>query len=196
MQQSAATLRLLATTIRTDQVSGDRSNHAPFACQSGLVETSLTGHDRIPCLVRNTYNMKKGVTGKNLTEEAPRSPRIRVGGYAILGRTIDTCRALVTGNIGEYQFDCPLDNMLFGFKGVKGDDFKVQIEQGASDQEIVEWLNRTGQKKTPDEIHRWSDEVDANGLCNSLEKCDFFDVAKKLRLDPVETTTFFQCFPP
>ena len=78
-------------------------------------------------------SMNKKVTGKDLTREAPRSPRIRVGGYAILGRTIDKCRALVAGNIGEYHFDCPLDNMLFGFKGVKGDDVKAQIEQGASD---------------------------------------------------------------
>jgi hypothetical protein len=60
--------------------------------------------------------MKKKITGKNLKKEPPRSPRIRVGGYAILGRTIDKCRALVAGNIGEYHFDCPLDNMLFGFK--------------------------------------------------------------------------------
>src|ERR1700693_4686124 len=102
--------------------------------------------------------MHKNVTGKDLTREAPRSPRIRVGGYAILGRTIDKCRALVAGNICEYHFYCSLDNMLFGFKGVKGDDFKAQIEQGASDQEIVEWLNRNGEKKTPEEIKRWSDQ--------------------------------------
>ena len=86
--------------------------------------------------------MKKKVTGKDLRSEAPRSPHIRVGGYAILGRTIDKCRALVAGNIGEYHFDCPLDNMLFGFKGVKSNDFKAQIEQGAGDEEIVEWLNQ------------------------------------------------------
>jgi hypothetical protein len=108
--------------------------------------------------------MKKKITGKDLTKEAPRSPRIRVGGYAILGRTIDKCRALVAGNIGEYHFDCPLDNMVFGFKGVKGDDFKAQIEQGAGDQEIVEWLNQAGEEKTPDEIKCWADEVEASSL--------------------------------
>ena len=94
--------------------------------------------------------MNKKVTGKNLTREAPRSPRIRVGGYAILGRTIDKCRALVAGDLGEYHFDCPLDRTLFGFKGVQGEDFRAQIENGASDQEVVEWLNQSGEKKTPD----------------------------------------------
>lgn len=39
--------------------------------------------------------------------------------------------------------------MVFGFKGVKGDDFKARIEQGASDQEMAEWLNQNGEKKTP-----------------------------------------------
>src|ERR1700726_951201 len=111
--------------------------------------------------------MNKKVTGKDLTREAPRSPRICVGGYPILGRTIDKCRALVAGNIGEYHLDCPLDNMLFGFKGVKGDDFKAQIENGASNQEMVDWLNRSGQKKTPDEIKRWGDEVTATNYSDN-----------------------------
>src|SRR5499425_3945652 len=105
--------------------------------------------------------MKTKVIGKDLTKESPRSPRLRVGGYAILGRTLDKCRALVGGNIGEYHFDCPLDNMLFGFKGVKGEDFKAQIEQGASDHEMVEWLNASGETKTPVEIKRWGEEVEA-----------------------------------
>ncbi len=136
-------------------------------------------------------SMNKKVTGKDLTREAPRSPRIRVGCYAILGRTIDKCRALVAGNIGEYHFDCPLDNMLFGFKGVKGDDFKAQIEQGASDQEIVEWLNRSGEKKTPEEIKRWSDQVTETRPYDDPEQRDWFaEQVKPLGLDPAKTTLF------
>jgi hypothetical protein len=135
--------------------------------------------------------MHKLVTGKDLTKEAPRSPRIRVGGYAILGRTIDKCRALVAGNIGEYHFDCPLDNTLFGFKGVKGADFKAQIENGASDQQMAEWLDQTGEKKTADEIKRWGDEVEAASLYNDPEKRELFvEECQKLGLDPAKTTTF------
>jgi len=135
--------------------------------------------------------MKTKVTGKDLRKEAPRSPRIRVGGYAILGRTIDKCRALVAGNIDEYHFDCPLDNMLFGFKVVEGDDFKAQIEQGASDQEMVEWLNQSGEKKTPAQIMRWSEKMEASSLYDNLEKWDFFiEECNKLGLDPSKTTTF------
>src|SRR3984893_6877111 len=134
--------------------------------------------------------MHKNVIGKDLTKEAPRSPRVRVGGYAILGRTIDKCRALVAGNICEYHFDCPLDNILFCFKGVEGDNFKAQIEQGASDQEIAEWLNQAGEEKTPEEIKHWADEVEASSLYNHPDKQDFFsEEVKKPGLDPAETTT-------
>ena len=135
--------------------------------------------------------MKKKISGKDLTKETPRSPRIRVGGYAILGRTIDKCRALVAGNIGEYHFDCPLDNMLFGFKRVKGDDFKAQIEQGASDQEMVEWLNQSGEKRSSEEIKRWAEEVEGSSLYNHPEKREFFgEEVRKLGLNPEKTTTF------
>jgi len=135
--------------------------------------------------------MKMKITGKDLTKEPPRSPRIRVGDYSILARTIDKCRALVAGNIGEYHFNCPLDNMLFGFKGVKGDDFKAQIEQGASDQEIIEWLNQTGEAKTPAQIKRWSEKMEASSLHDDLEKREFFiEQTRKLGLDPEKTTTF------
>lgn len=135
--------------------------------------------------------MHKTVIGKDLGKEAPRSPRIRVGGYAILGRTIDKCRALVAGNIGEYHFDCPLDNMLFGFKEVTGADFKAQIENGASDQQMAEWLDQSGAPKTPDEIKHWGDEVEATNYSNNPEKREWFvEQLKTLGLDPATTTLF------
>src|SRR6478609_7937715 len=110
--------------------------------------------------------------GKDLTKEPPRSPKTRVGGYAILGRTIDKCRALLWGNIGEYHFDCPLDNMLFGFKGVKGHDFKAEVEKGATDEEMAHWLDSHGDKKTPEEVKAWGDEVEASNPYENPEKRD------------------------
>ncbi len=134
--------------------------------------------------------MKREITGKDLTKEAPRSPRLRVGGYAILGRTIDKCRALVAGNIGEYHFDCPLDRTLFGFKGIRGEDFRAQIEQSRSDEEIIEWLNQSGEEKTPAQIRRWSEKMEASSLHDDLEKRDFFvEETKKLGLEPVHHIT-------
>src|SRR2546423_765854 len=135
--------------------------------------------------------MHKNVVGKDLAKEAPRSPRIRLGGYAILGRTIDKCRALIAGNIAEYHFDCPLDNMLFEFKGVKGADFKAQIENGASDQQMAEWLDQAGETKTADEIKRWSEGVEANSPYNDPETREWVIEQKKpLGLGAFKETLF------
>jgi hypothetical protein len=99
-------------------------------------------------------------TAKDLTKEAPRSPRVRIGGYALLARMADKGRATINGTVGEYHFDCPLDNMLFGFKGVKGAEVKPLLEAGKSDEEIAKWLDTHGTPKTPVEVKAWSDSVE------------------------------------
>lgn len=96
--------------------------------------------------------------GKNLTKEPPRSPHARLGGFVILPRTIDKCRALLWGDIGEYNYDCPMDNSLFGWKGIKGGDLKEFIKTGATDEKITEWVKQHGIPKTDTEIAAWSQE--------------------------------------
>ena len=64
---------------------------------------------------------------RDLTNKAPRSPRDRVGGYALLARAIDKCRATLHGQAGEYHFNCPLDQMLFSFKGVIAEEFLEKV---------------------------------------------------------------------
>src|ERR1700685_1625721 len=99
-------------------------------------------------------------TSKNLTKEPPRSPRNRLGGYALIARMIDQGRADLPGNVGEYHFACPLDQMLFEFKGVKADEVKKLLGSGASDEQVVAWFNTQGTPKTTEEITAWSSGVE------------------------------------
>ena len=101
----------------------------------------------------------KAIQARNLTEQAPRPPSQRLGGYTILARTIDKCRAALAGAIGDYHFDCPLDNVLFKFKGLKGDDFKSFVATGAGDAEIVKWVNEHGLPKTDGEIKKFAEDT-------------------------------------
>lgn len=135
--------------------------------------------------------MNEKTSAKDLTKEAPRSPRARVGNYVILGRTIDKCRALLWSNIGEYHYDCPLDNMLFDFKGIKGDDFKAQIERGATDDEMAKWVDENGTPKSAEEVKAWASEYEAMNPTNNPEKREWFaEQLKPLGLDPATTTLF------
>ena len=136
--------------------------------------------------------MNEYKTGKDLTKEAPRSAYDRIGGFAIIARTIDKCRAKLWGNIGEYHFDCPLDKTLFAFKGIKADDFKAYVEEGHSDEEIVQWVNDNGTPKTSDEIGAWSDafKTDYSYSTDPQKKDWFTGECVRLGLD-VSTTTLF-----
>lgn len=130
-------------------------------------------------------------TAKDLTKEAPRSPHDLLGGYAILARTTDKCRALLADSLGDYHFDCPLDNMLFSFKEVTGDDFKAQIEADATDAEIVAWMDSHGAAKTADEVKAWTEGIIAAQPYNDPERREWFaEQCAPLKLDPANTTLF------
>ncbi len=130
-------------------------------------------------------------TAKDLTKEAPTSPHDRVGGYVILARMDDKCRAMLAGNLGEYHTDCPLDHMLLDFKGVPYSDIKREIEAGATDEEIAKYLDSHGTAKTPAEIEAWSDMMDEKNPYLDPEKRDWFAAeCAKLDLDPAQTTLF------
>ena len=53
----------------------------------------------------------------DLTQRPPRSPRVRLGGYAILPRMLDKGRATIAGKHGEYNYACPLDERFLEFAG-------------------------------------------------------------------------------
>lgn len=129
---------------------------------------------------------------KDLTKQAPRSPKELLGGYAILARTLDKCRATEAGTVGEYHFDCPVDNQLFSFKGITGAEFKAAAA-GKSDDEVVAWLGAAGAPKTAEEVAAWSAEVIAANPTHgaSPETAAWFKgECERLGLDP-ETTTLF-----
>ncbi len=130
-------------------------------------------------------------TAKDLTTEAPTSPRVRTGGYAILSRMADKGRADIAGTIGSYHFDCPLDNMLFGFKGVKGQDVREVLENGGSDETVAAWLDSHGDPKTEEEKNAWSDGIEAARPYDNPDKKEWFiGVCAEAGCDPASSTLF------
>ena len=67
----------------------------------------------------------------------------------------------------------------------------AQIENGASDQQMAEWLDQTGEKKTAEEVKRWSDEVEATRPYDDPERRDWFiEQTKPVGLDASKVTLF------
>jgi len=137
--------------------------------------------------------MEQEVRDKDLTKEPPRSPNVLLGGYPILGRTLDKCRALLAGTIGDYHFDSPLDNALFAWKRILGDNFKAAVAAGANDEEMVNWVDTHGRPKTDAEKIKWAEDMKKASFYNNPARRDeFIAKTQKLGLDPA-TTTLFEC---
>ena len=101
-------------------------------------------------------------TSKNLTKEAPRSPRNRLGNYSLLARMIDKGRADLQGNVGEYHYACPLDKRFFDFVKIDADLVYGEIKAGKGDWEILDFiLKNAGHKPTSWEITQWSTAQEA-----------------------------------
>jgi hypothetical protein len=136
-------------------------------------------------------NMNTPIIDRDLTKQAPHSPRERVAGFAIASRAVDKCRATLAGKAGEYHFDCPLDNMLFSFKGITGDQFKSAVQSAKNYEDVGVWLLANGTAKTPPEIEDWSDDAEAGSMMKNPEKRAYFiENCARLKLNPEKTTTF------
>src|ERR1700733_8984887 len=114
--------------------------------------------------------MNKPIIDRDLTKQPPHSPRARLAGFVIASRTVDKCRATLAGTPGEYHYDCPLDNMLFTFKGITGDQFKAVVKTAKTYDEVGVWLQANGAVRTPGEIKAWSDEIEASSMMKNPEK--------------------------
>lgn len=135
--------------------------------------------------------MTTPIIARDLGKQAPHSPRERVAGFAIVARTIDKCRASLAGTPGEYHFDCPLDNLLFSFKGISGEQFKSAVQAANNYEDVGIWLQANGIRKTPSEIRSWSDEMEAASLFKNAEKRAYFvEECSRLGLNPEMNTTF------
>lgn len=97
------------------------------------------------------------ITALDLTKQAPRSPRVRLGGYAILPRMIDKGRAVLAGTNGEYNYACGLDEQFLQFTGVNAAAFKKQLAAGKGDGDLLKWINANAKfKHSAAAIDAWS----------------------------------------
>ena len=94
----------------------------------------------------------------DLTKTYPRSVHEKLFGLVQLPRTIDKGKAKAHGNLGEYNYDCPMDQALFDFLEMNGDELLAVIKNAKSDAEIEAYCKQFVDKKPPSEIERWNHE--------------------------------------
>ncbi|MEO6785123.1 MAG: DUF5069 domain-containing protein [Chthoniobacteraceae bacterium] len=97
----------------------------------------------------------------DLTQRPPRSVRARLGGYALLPRMLDKCRAELAGTAGSFHYACPNDQRILGFLGIDADALRTEVAAGKGDGEILAWITVNQRNRySPAEIEAWSDSMD------------------------------------
>ena len=128
----------------------------------------------------------------DLTKQPPRSPRVRLGGYAILPRCLDKGRATLAGRNGEYNFACPLDQRFLEFVGIDAKALKKQIASGKGDSAILAWINAHAKhQRTASEIETWSSWQERAAPGNPESREHFNEIHKSAAPKRADIVTWF-----
>lgn len=93
----------------------------------------------------------------DLTQHAPRSPRVRLGGLVIVPRMLDKCRATLKGRAGDYEYGCSLDRYALDFLGIDAEALKAEVAKGKGDGDLLAWIqSHARHRRLPHEIEAFS----------------------------------------
>lgn len=96
----------------------------------------------------------------DLTKQYPRSPRERLEGVSMYPRTIDKARAQLEGKLGEYIYDCPMDQQLFRTLGVSADQFFEAVRQSPDDAGVISRLQPLRKAVSAEELAAHNRRID------------------------------------
>jgi hypothetical protein len=77
----------------------------------------------------------------DLTQTVPRSVGEKMLGIVQLARATDKAKAVAHGRVGEYNYDCPMDQGLFDYLGMDSKAFFNVVKDAKDDKEIEAYAN-------------------------------------------------------
>ena len=130
----------------------------------------------------------------DLTQHAPRSARLRLGGYALLPRIVDKGRASLAGKLGAYHYrGVGMDRHFFKFVGLDHESLKQELTKGGGDGEVLAWVQENAKfKREPWEILAWSEWVTKRTPDSDVETIsEFAEMVTKLTKKREDIYTWF-----
>ncbi len=123
----------------------------------------------------------------------PRSVHEKYLGIVQLARTIDKAKMLATGGLGEYHYDCPMDQALFAEFGIDGKRLAHLVSEFVNDParsaDIEAYLQPLIAKKSQTEIERFNLETLTKRPTGESLK-HFEDLRAKIAPDRTDVTSW------
>lgn len=89
----------------------------------------------------------------------PRSPKDTVGGIVYFGRMVDKIRLMDSGELHpdlHANLGKGFDERAASLVGVTYENLRARVQQGGSDEEILEWCFQNGTRPTEEQIEVWN----------------------------------------
>jgi hypothetical protein len=128
----------------------------------------------------------------DLTKSYPRSVHQKFAGIVQLGRTLDKARASLTNTLGEYHYNCGMDQAVFKFLGVDDHEaFAKEVGQ-RSDSAVEQWIREKYlSTKTDADIAKWNEEwVRYAPAAGSDSFAYFIDLREKIAPGRTDVTSW------
>ena len=124
-----------------------------------------------------------------------RSPRDKVGGLYHFGMMLDKIRLHLRGGLpGEYKenFGAPdgLDGLLAQFLNLRHSEIMARVNEGGTDEEILEWCFANGLRPNPTQSLVWNSFAEKMGWRDSAAAT--VEKVKKLA-GSTDIATIFDC---
>jgi hypothetical protein len=103
---------------------------------------------------------------------------------------LDKGRAHLAGTVGEYHFNCPLDQRLTAFLAVSADDILKLLKDGKTDTEVLAWVHENT-KRTDFEIYQWSEYQNQRSPADNESREYLSEMVKKVAPDREDIITWF-----
>jgi predicted HD phosphohydrolase len=92
----------------------------------------------------------------DLTKNSPRSSSETMLGIVQLARATDKAKAVAQHTIGEYRYDCPMDQTLFEYLGMNSKEYLKVVSDAKSDYEIEAYAKTFVSRKDPRNIEAFN----------------------------------------
>jgi hypothetical protein len=89
-------------------------------------------------------------------------------------RAADKARAQAAGTLGDYNYDCPMDNKLFAFVGTNGEEFLAAVTSTPDDQGAEQLLATKLAGKSSDEIAAYNHALVDHQPQAGTDVCNWF----------------------
>ena len=125
----------------------------------------------------------------DLRTKFPRSPKEKIAGYAHVARIIDKAHAHNAGTLGEYIYNCPMDQAWFEFTGVTSKDFAEAVT-ARDDRQMADWVRSRVPPRDPKEIEAWNERLLARRPSSPESQKRFLETRAKIAPDRTDVTTW------